>query len=611
MNARTTWFLAVLAVAGCALIFIFERPYREKMQRQPDTRLLPGLKVSAITNLQIRPGDGFTIRVEKTNGVWQITEPIRYPANPAQAETLLQTLAEWHWDAHITSAELRPKFQEEFGLTTPQFSLVIQENDTLHHLLVGHTIWNQVYLQHVGGDGLYIVDAELLKLFPRKADDWRDPRALPLNAFQVNALEVRSGAKSSFRLELNPTNGLWRLAKPLDARANTEKINSLLVQLAQLTTREFVADDATIDFEKFGLPNSTAEAPELELLFLRGTNVVNGLQIGSSPTNQADQVYASRVNQDAVFLLPKESFEPWRAPYADFRERRLLDLPSAAITNMQVQGEDDFTISQSTNGSWRMIQPESFAADVDLVNQDILLVLSRIEVNFESDVVTDFGAFGLTNPVLQYQLTGSFTNLQTGKTEALTEDISFGHTTNNRVFVRRSDVPRVYSIHAQEFDLLPRSSWQLRDRHIGHFDSSNVVSVTIEQLGKTRKILRNGSNDWAVASGSTGNVNPFSLEEAMHRLGELKAVFWIAQNEKDRAKFGIQEADHRITIELNRLGKNEKFSLEFGDYSPFLHPYAAMELEGQRAVFEFPLPLFHEFVRADLSITPPPLPPQK
>lgn len=616
MNPRTTWFLVLLAAIFASLIVFVERPYRAAKNKVPDRHILPGLKASSISSIQLQPANPPGLRIEKTNGTWELTKPISYPADHAKTEQLLQFLTQLQWQGHITPEELRtvPKARQQYGVDSPQFSIVLQEGESVRHLLIGNTLFgSQMYLQVVGGEGIYLVDSALLKLLPEKADQWRDPRAVPLSAFTGNALEVRSGTKNSFRLEFNPTNRLWRLNKPIDARADSEKIFDLLAKVEEAQTREFVSDDGNIDFEKFGLPNTPAQPPELELLFLRDTNLLAGLQVGSVSTNDTNLVFASRLNHNVVFTLPRTAFDPWKATHTEFRNRRLMDLAPAAVTNIQIKGQDTFTLERGTNGQWRVTQPESFRADSDLIDRELLLfVLSRVEVNFENDVVNDFAPFGLTNPVLEIKLTGSLTNYINGKMDPLVEEIFFGTTKEERVFVRRGDAARrVFSIHSHEFDLLPRWSWQLRDRRIWNFHPTNVVSVTVQQFGKSKKLLRKGENDWSLEPGQQGGVNPFLLEEAMIRLGELKAIFWTARHESDRAKFGFAESDHKIVIEVKRGDQTDLLELEFGSYSAYLHPYAATQVDGKRAVFEFPLPLFYDFIRRDLSIVPPSLPPSK
>jgi hypothetical protein len=182
--------------------------------------------------------------------------------------------------------------------------------------------------------------------------------------------------------------------------------------------------------------------------------------------------------------------------------------------------------------------------------------------------------------------------------------IQFGTNQPGKVFVRRVDEypDTVNSIHPDFYNQLPRASGQFHDRRIWSFATNAVVSVTIQQSGRERKLVRNAKGDWAFAPGSQGVLNPFSFEEALYRLGKLTAAFWIAPDEDNPDKFGFKETDHRILIELKRDGKTETLELEFGCFSEFGTRYAATMLNGARTVFEFPWPLFFE---VEESITIP------
>ena len=601
-------FLAVLLFFG---IYYFERPYRLAREQKPDPRIFPSVRLEAVTNIVIRPAGQSEIRVEKTNNTWHITRPFDYPGDTLRIEVFLAALTNIVSQGHISSSELntRTNASQEFGFETPAYSIAVQQPGLQRPFLIGAktVVGDQMFLQVVGGEGVHLVDASLLKLLPQRGDDWRETTLLPIDAFNADALEARVGTKT-FRFELSSTNYLWRMTKPIDARADSSRLESLLAKLAESTVVGFIPEGSAIDLDKIGLPVTTGQNADFELTFYRGTNVISGLQVGNSPTNFPQFVFARRSKQSVVFLAPKSAVEPLRTP-SDFRDRHLIIFPASTASKFEIEGEDKFELQRESTNVWFVTKPERFPADTDLMH-DLLLVLDRMEIEFVNDVVTDFAPFGLESPFLDYKITGTLTKTSKA-TEPITEQLTFGTNDAPRINVRRNQESRVYSINPQEFELLPRSSWQMRDRSIFKFDAADVVSVTIQQRGKTRKIIHQGTNEWALAEGSQGIINPFSLEEAVHRLGELKAIFWTAKNDEDRSHYGFEKADHTVSFEVKRNDTIENFNLEFGDYSPFYHPYAAVRIDGKRMVFEFPLPLFMEFVRRDLSIFPPPLPVQK
>ena len=114
----------------------------------------------------------------------------------------------------------------------------------------------------------------------------------------------------------------------------------------------------------------------------------------------------------------------------------------------------------------------------------------------------------------------------------LIAQFQFGTNQAGRVFEHRIGEDSVNTLGADEYEHLPRASWQLRDRHIWSFASSNVTTITINQLGKTKKYIRDPNNEWTFSPGlSAGSkhVNPFSKEDTLRRLGDLTAVYWNAE----------------------------------------------------------------------------------
>ncbi len=130
-----------------------------------------------MTSVHVRPAGQLEIRAERTNASWQLTKPVSYPARTAGIAGLLAALERLTPATYITARELRqrPKEEEEFGFEAPQVSLIIQDAESRRQILIGNKTapGDQVFLQVIGLEGIYVVDAELLKLIPTAANDWR------------------------------------------------------------------------------------------------------------------------------------------------------------------------------------------------------------------------------------------------------------------------------------------------------------------------------------------------------------------------------------------------------------------------------------------------------
>jgi hypothetical protein len=216
-------------------------------------------------------------------------------------------------------------------------------------------------------------------------------------------------------------------------------------------------------------------------------------------------------------------------------------------------------------------------------------------------VATDFAEYGLIHPLLQYTLTAGG---ESGRSNAVIAQLQFGLNKSGQIFERRPDESFVNLVSPDDFNRLPRAPWQLRDRRIWTFDSSEVVRLTVHQLGATRQFLRDPEGEWTFAPGYHGppEVNWPSLEEGVHRLGQLRAVYWSGVGDAHWRDFGFPEADFSLSLDLKRAGKTETLSIEFGGRSPYSYPYASVVQDGQRLIFEFPVDLYENFVEHDMTI---------
>ncbi|MDB6026619.1 MAG: hypothetical protein JWM68_2842 [Verrucomicrobiales bacterium] len=602
MSTKTTWSLVFVAAILFAFIFFFEWPYRKALSQPPELHVFPGFNFTNVTRIQIQPANQVDMVVERTNSNWQLSQPISYSADRWKIELFLQKLAQLTMQGHITARELqeRSDAQEEFGFDSKQlqFSIALEEGGHRRHLLIGKkmAVGEQVFAQVLGADGYYVIDSEFLKFIPRTEANWRDHSIANWSEIVFDTLRSKA-ANNSFELHFSATNFLWHMTKPLETRANNAKVNELLQKISTNEVSEFVSDDANADLDKFGL-----QPPALEIVFARGTNDLFALQLGKSPTNNPTQVFAKRRNHNTIFLIPAEPLAAWRLPYSDFRERHLANLPEKEIDHIEVSGEDKFVLTKQDDGAWA-ITGQPFTADADLV-QEFLLRLDLAEIEVEKNVVTDFSTYGLAEPLLHYTLKVAHQSPTNRLRADPITQIDFG-TNNGKIFAHRSDETSVSSIKLEDFQFFPRASWQMRNRQVWNFDSTNIVNVLIQQKGQSRQLIRNAKGDWIIAPGSQGIIdNIFALEEALHRLGQLKAVFWTARGEANWAKFGFKETDHQISLQLKRDGKIETLDLQFGGLSEFQHPYAAVTLNGEKLIFEFPWVLYYDFVLRDLSILP-------
>jgi hypothetical protein len=143
----------------------------------------------------------------------------------------------------------------------------------------------------------------------------------------------------------------------------------------------------------------------------------------------------------------------------------------------------------------------------------------------------------------------------------------------------------------------------LRDRRIWSFTTNQVAGATISFEGKTFKLQRSASGKWGFAEVSQGIVNAFAVEEAMFRFGQLWSKAWIAQGDVNPARYGFTNPPHKLAIDLLDGDKAQTITVEFGGQSISGGPYAVVELDSGRTVFECPFDIYNVYSEVVRSLT--------
>ena len=593
MSSKNTWLWLTVAAALFAFIFLFEH-YRPQPEIGP-AYLLPGLEAKAIKSVQIRTGQT-DIGVERTNGGWQLVEPVVYPAQNTNVQKLLEALQQLTVVHRIDEKEFRkdPKAGEDYGVEPSQLSLIL---DSGPPIFFGHRTspGDQVFVRIPGKEGVAIVDAEVLNLFPQDANGWRDTRLANFKTGTFDRIAVTNTMKSqwSFVLQRDPTNKLWTMPS-LTERADSEKVEDALGKLEKLRVRQFVSDDPKADLEPFGL-----QPPVLTLALGQGTNTLLALDLGKELTNSPGLIYARRRDQPAaVVAISTNTLGQWNTSFDVFRDRHLVTL-LGPIESIHVAGHDEFTLQWQTNNTWHLVPPD-FPIDERMASH-LARALSELQVaNFEKDSVVEIAwpVYGLTAPIRKYTLTWAATTTVTNPPT----ELDFGTNGNNQIFARRLGEDAVYGIARADFEALPSASWQLRDRHIWNFDINDVSQIIVQQNGQTQQLVRNGTNGWKIAAGSTGQVNDSALEDTTGGLGHLTAFAWAGHGVAKLAEFGITPGGHQITIQMKN---GEQLAVQLGNATALDSVYASVMLHGEPWIFEFP-PDLYPSVKFCLTIPPAP-----
>ena len=586
----------MLALALFGFIFFMRGHKRAPIEQ--GSRVLPEIKAALVTAVQVRPSGPVPlgIHAERTNGTWQLVEPIRYSARGTNIDKFIASLESLTAATRIRPEELstHPNVDEEFGFAAPRASIIVQQGGYRAHILVGNLTppGDQVYVQVVAREGISIVNAAWLNLVPRSANDWRETALVEQDPSEISRVAVTNQARA-FVLQRD-TNALWRIAWPRSARADHSRIEEALHDLGRLRVEQFISDEPKPDLDSFGLGH-----PEMELALCRGTNEAEVLQFGKPVSTATNQLYARWSGQNAIFAVALSALGPWRsASVNEFRDPHLLTV-TEPIRAIGLRGETAFTVERQTNDTW-WVMPDSITADAALVG-DLLSCLTNMQiVQFTKDVVNapELPEFGLASP-LRTVTVETGTAAAASATNCLTVQLDFGMPTNatDKVFARRRDETSVYAISTNDYARLPVAGWQLRERRLWQGTEQDVAGLRIEQQGKVRELIRRGDHLWSLAAGSQGIINDLAVEETVRGLMRASARAWVARGTENLSAYGLDKP-HKITLFLK---SGDRLAIDFGKSASPEAQYAAIRAGDQLYVMEFSWAVYRD-VASYLSI---------
>ncbi len=542
MKTRWTWILVGTALVLMLFTYLTEPTRGVRVAGSSGASEYVPVPASQVSAVELIRSNSI-VRVERSADAWRMREPVTYPAQSTAIEALLAALEHlkprrWMPLEEIGGSEAL----KAFGLDNSAAVLTLESPQGPWTIKIGNPLplGDQFYFQRLGTEGVFTAEGRVFDLVPLSAAAWRDRNLIDLRNDVVDHFELRR--KTAIEAVRNPQNHQWQLVKPLAARANSDRINGLLTSLQMTPVTGFVSDSPFVDLEGFGL-----QSPDADVLLGAGGRTIAQLQFGHAATNVPGQLFVRRLAHTNIVLVPTPILVLLQAPLAEFRDRRLIP-PDWDTTALQIESGNHPLAAERTGTNWALVRP--YRAEVDAVEMAILLNgLASLRIrDFPSDVVADYGRYGLNPPMFSIR-SASGTNQSI--------EVQFSAPTGgDTVYARRSDEPSVYALGWPEVELLPRSAGQLRSVT---FSPATLQRVSIRQQGKKRELERAADGTWKVLSGMPGNLAAPVLDEVVYRMGHLTTRRWPVPNEAQMTNLpSARELDHEVVFSFAAGGSLQK-----------------------------------------------------
>jgi Domain of unknown function (DUF4340) len=345
MNYRTTIILlGLVAAVGAYVIYTNNRPTSSTELQQINPTKLVDFPSSEVKKVVIAPVGGRRLVLERTpqtgsppvvgpaTSDWKISEPIDAPADSMKVSDLIDAITAATSTAQVSGAT----GSADYGLDNPQFIVAVDTPQKTVTIDIGRLekAGNELYVQVEGQDAVQVIDGDILDKLNTSADKLRLARLITADASGVSWVSI---SRTSDAVTLQKTAGQWQLSvfgSPTSRSAEASVVGDVISTLNNAQAAGFAGPDDNLSLligqpqasvTVANAPPTTQPSPQWETI-----------EFGAPDSLVGQNVWVRITPAGIVAKIPKETMESILKPSLDFRNRTIVDIAAANVTQVQI-----------------------------------------------------------------------------------------------------------------------------------------------------------------------------------------------------------------------------------------------------------------------------------
>jgi hypothetical protein len=383
-------FLVLLVVAAALGGFLYYDSKREPADEKKQEKVYPGIVSDKLERVTVKSAAGEETSVEKQGAAWQVTQPAPAAADEAELSGITSNLASLEVQRVIDE---QPTDLKQYGLDPARIQVGFTFAGKEQKLLLGQKTptGSDLYAKTPDKPRVFLVSSHLEQTFNKSSFDLRDKTILKIDREKVDRVEIETPDRT---LKVAKQGADWRLASPVDARADFGAIEGIIGRLNTTPMKSITAAEAT-DLKEYGL-----DKPAATVRVASGSSQA-GLSIGKSAGDGV--VYAKDLSRPMVFTVESALFDELKKPVDDFRVKDLFDARSFNTTRVEIvrNGQTITLEKEKDKTTWKQIAPAAKAADTAKVEALLTALSSARATSF----VEKIAGTGLETPELTVTIT--------------------------------------------------------------------------------------------------------------------------------------------------------------------------------------------------------------
>ncbi len=553
-GGRYTIILAVILglLAACYFLFVFEEDQIAETERV--------FEIEAEEVVEIRvtvDGEATTLEKVPMKG-WEITDPIRYAADPNIVETLLR---EFSTLSPTRTVAASAEVLSEYGLESPSASVeVIRGFDKPMVLLLGdvNPTGAAYYAAEKGTRRVFLVSSQINGNLRRSTDALRDRSLVQVESDKVDEVIIEKEDRRVV-IKLDPF-GIWRVEEPYRLPAERDEVINAISAITGVRAMSFI-EEAPSSLEEYGLAN-----PVMTATVKSGDGGIrHTLSLGNV---EMGRVYAMTGERRNVYSVSMSILQQLDREPDFYRRITAFDFQSYKVPTFSMNlGEESVILVKHSFEDWQMASPYELRAN----DRFITAMLDSLEIARVREHIpvtsANRAAYGFKNPVASLSLTI--------EDRVRPQEILVGIASDDGKYRYVLDPAEewIYAVDASSLQRLPATALELRDNKILRFKGYQVHMFEVATPDERIRVRRDQKQRvlWKMEEPATGDADAVSIGRAFSELDSLYSeVFVTADLDADLASYGLDRPIMELTLQIGGRDDvpEERISLLVGKSFP-------------------------------------------
>ena len=572
MNFKTTLIIVILliGIGGAYYLFFQESPDDASTDEKPMIHQVYSVPRDTVQQVEISFADTAYqhLKLEKDGpGNWLLTKPIQVDADNEKVNQVLDDVLNKRIKQTLEVPELT-----QYGLDTPSITLSLWTNGDAPAttFLIGKKAINfSVYVKEKSEAHIFLIESSALDDLTKSTTDFRERSMIKFNTETVSRIQLQQRDPGR-TIHCEKRDNTWRVVHPIEAKADAEEIETLLVELRSLKVSTFEADGADTNnperLEKYGL-----DTPHIQGQITDADNTYT-LNIGSAvpaENGTQGQVYVkASVHQDAIYTVSEDVYNLLSKSVFDLRDKRVIDFQRTDTIRFEIKQDKETTVgTRNYDDTWELQTPTGkIKADVDAVADLIFGVDSLEAAAFVDAPIKSLASYGLAPPSIEVAFT------QRGEEKPAVLFIG-NRTRDGTVYVKAEKSTQVVRVKPALIDNIALGAAWLRDKQVLDFHIDDAIRLTFTSHGEEPITCQRLGTNWRITAPVQEDANNVEVNAIIYELDDLIAEAFV-RSEPTTA--GFDKPSVQLTLEL----RNQKvYTLQIGNVDASGRFYARLQHE--------------------------------